>query len=295
MRSVLYMLKWLTPENHTVVCGTQMPSLCPTHTDKDVNVETLTQSIDNQARVGLSKSDKANNIGGYLVGGALAGAFVGIGCLFMYAGVSGMYVHGSDLTGTMMGLVFGIGLVLVVFAGGELATSGMMIMPLAAIRRKVSALRAAWLIIFMLLGNLVGSIAISALISAAQVFKKDSLNYQMLDAVVSGKLHKAHSEIFFRAIMCNVMVCLAIWTINRMKNEVAQIIVIAWAITVFVAAGFEHVVANMTSFSLALMNDAGGATVGASALSLLVAGAGNLVGGMIVVGGTYLLAAKMER
>ncbi|QJC21467.1 formate/nitrite transporter family protein [Arcanobacterium buesumense] len=257
-------------------------------------MDTFGQTLDNQAQAGLAKSNKARHVGSYLVGGALAGAFVGIGCLFMYAGVSGMYVHGSDLAGTMMGLVFGIGLVLVVFAGGELATSGMMIMPLAAIRRKVSALRAAWLIAFMLIGNLVGSIAISALISAANVFKKDSLNYQMLDAVVSGKLHKDYSEVFFRAIMCNVMVCLAIWTINRMKNEVAQIIVIAWAITVFVAAGFEHVVANMTSFSLAFMNDAGGISLGAATMSLLVAGAGNLVGGGLVVGGTYVLAARME-
>lgn len=65
-------------------------------------METLTQTLDKQAAVGAAKSTKANNFGGYLAGGALAGAFVGIGCLFMYAGVSGMYVHGSDLTGTMM-------------------------------------------------------------------------------------------------------------------------------------------------------------------------------------------------
>ncbi|USR79814.1 formate/nitrite transporter family protein [Arcanobacterium pinnipediorum] len=257
-------------------------------------METLTQTIERQAETGVAKSKKANNFGGYLAGGALAGAFVGIGCLFMYAGVSGMYVHGSDLAGTMMGLVFGIGLVLVVFAGGELATSGMMIMPLAAIRRKISAVRAGWMIIFMLLGNLVGSIAISALITAAHVFKKDSLNYQMLDAVVSGKLGKDYSEVFFRAIMCNVMVCLAMWTIVRMKNEVAQIIVISWAITVFVAAGFEHVVANMTSFSLAIMNGVPGVTFTDSALALVVAAAGNIVGGMVVVGGSFVLAARME-
>lgn len=90
------------------------------------------------------------------------------------------------------------------------------------------------------------------------------------------------------------MVCLAIWTISRMKTEIGQIIVIVWAITVFVAAGFEHVVANMTSFSLAMMNGIDGITVGNAAMSLLVAGAGNLVGGMVVVGGTYVLAAKME-
>ncbi|QCX46373.1 formate/nitrite transporter family protein [Arcanobacterium haemolyticum] len=257
-------------------------------------MDSLTQTIENQADVGVAKAKKAQHVGAYLVGGALAGAFVGIGCLFMYTGPAGMYVHHSDLAGTMMGLVFGIGLILVVYAGGELATSGMMIMPLAAIRRKVSVLRAAWMIMFMLIGNLVGSIVLSALITGAHVFKPGSLPHQMLDGVVSGKLAKDYSEVFFRAILCNVMVCLAIWTINRMKTEIGQIIVIVWAITVFVAAGFEHVVANMTSFSLAMMNGIDGITVGNAAMSLLVAGAGNLVGGMVVVGGTYVLAAKME-
>ncbi|MDP9800049.1 nitrite transporter NirC [Arcanobacterium wilhelmae] len=254
----------------------------------------ITESIATQAKVGLAKSNKAHHVGGYLTGGALAGAFVGIGCLIMFAGVAKLYVAGSAVSGLMMGLTFGIGLVLVVFAGGELATSGMMIMPLAALKRAVSVARASWLILFMLIGNLVGSIVMAALFTFANVFGNDSPNWQMLDAVVAGKLAKGAPEVFFRAVMCNVMVCLAIWTIGRMKNEVAQIIVIAWAITVFVAAGFEHVVANMTIFSLALMNDAGGATFANVALALLLAGLGNLVGGMVVVGGTFALASTME-
>ncbi|MFC5280406.1 formate/nitrite transporter family protein [Arcanobacterium canis] len=256
---------------------------------------TITESIAQQADVGLAKSVKANNPGGYLVAGALAGAFVGIGCLIMFAGVSKLYVAGSPVSGLMMGLTFGIGLVLVVFAGGELATSGMMIMPLAALKKAVTIARASWLIIFMLIGNLVGSIVMAALFTLANVFGHDSANWQMLDAVATGKLSKGAPEIFFRAVMCNVMVCLAIWTIARMKNEVAQIIVISWAITVFVAAGFEHVVANMTIFSLALMNPAGGATLSNVALALLLAGAGNLVGGMVVVGGSFVLASHMEK
>ncbi|MGV9188834.1 formate/nitrite transporter family protein [Arcanobacterium canis] len=256
---------------------------------------TITESITQQADAGLAKSAKANNPGGYLVGGSLAGAFVGIGCLIMFAAVSKLYVAGSSVSGLMMGLTFGIGLVLVIFAGGELATSGMMIMPLAALKKAVTVARASWLIVFMLIGNLVGSIVMAALFTLSNVFGHKTANWQMLDAVVSGKLSKGAPEIFFRAVMCNVMVCLAIWTIGRMKNEVAQIIVIAWAITVFVAAGFEHVVANMTIFSLALMNSAGGAHLSNVALALLLAGVGNLVGGMVVVGGSFVLASHMEK
>ncbi|MGB4646098.1 MAG: formate/nitrite transporter family protein [Arcanobacterium sp.] len=258
-------------------------------------METLTQSIDRTAETGLSKAIKSRNVFGYLMGGALAGAFVGLGVTFMFTGPAAHYVAGSEWTQLLMGGVFGIGLIFIVFGGGELTTSGMMIMPIAAIKQRVSWLQATLTLLAMMVGNFIGSVTIALLTTYANVYKDGSDPGIMLDGVLAGKIDKSNTEIFFRAIMCNILVCLAIWTTTRMKNEIAISLVLAWAITAFVAGGFEHVVANMTTFSLGLLNDAGGTTVFEMGRNLLFAFLGNLTGGGLFIGGSFLLATQMEK
>lgn len=257
-------------------------------------VETLTQSIDRTADTGAGKSKKTAHPLAYMAGAMLAGAFVGIGCLFMYTGAAALYVGGSEWTLLVMGGVFGIGLIFIVYGGGELATSGMMIMPLAAIRNRVSWGKAAFTLLLMLIGNFIGSVVMAGLATLANVFYEGSSALAMLDGVLASKIDKGNAELFFRAILCNILVCMAIWTITRMKSEIAQCLVIAWAITAFVAGGFEHVIANMTSFSLGLFNGAGGTTLLEMGRNLSFALLGNFVGGAVFVGGTYLAASKME-
>jgi nitrite transporter NirC len=110
--------------------------------------------------------------------------------------------------------------------------------------------------------------------------------------------HKAEAtsgELFFRGVLCNLMVCLAIWCAGRLQNEVAKIIVIFACVMVFITSGFEHVVANMTTLSFGLMDGVPHATIGEFARNVLFVGLGNLVGGGLLVGAANVAAASAPK
>lgn len=230
----------------------------------------------------------------YLVAAMLAGAFIGLADIFMMTAGGPLKMAGSPWVNLIMGGVFGIGLILVVFAGGELATSAMMILPLGTVRRKVGAARAAVTFLLMLLGNLLGSVLVAALVWGAGIMTPDSVVGKAMAAVVEGKVHHGSGELFFRAILCNILVCLAIWSASRTSNDVAKILLMAWCMAAFVGSGFEHVVANMTTMSLGLLHGVEAATWAEVGRNLGVVLLGNIVGGMVFVGGAYLLAARTE-
>jgi nitrite transporter NirC len=91
------------------------------------------------------------------------------------------------------------------------------------------------------------------------------------------------------------MVCLAIWCAGRLQNEVAKFVMIFACVLVFITSGFEHVVANMTTFSFGLMGELPHATIGEFARNVLFVGLGNLVGGGLLVGAANVVAAGSPR
>ena len=105
--------------------------------------------------------------------------------------------------------------------------------------------------------------------------------------MIEHKADESFSQLLVRGILCNLLVCLAVWSANRLTNEVAKIIVIFAYVMVFITSGFEHVVANMTTFSLGLFGGLPGATVGEFARNLLAVGLGNTIGGALLVGAAY--------
>jgi nitrite transporter NirC len=105
--------------------------------------------------------------------------------------------------------------------------------------------------------------------------------------VIKVKAAESGSALFFRGVLCNFLVCLAVWMAARTKSDGAKLTLIFWCLLAFVASGFEHVVANMTYFSLGLFEHVQGATIGAFARNLLLVGLGNLVGGGLLVGASY--------
>ena len=95
-------------------------------------------------------------------------------------------------------------------------------------------------------------------------------------------------------IISGVLVCLTIWCTTRVENEAAKAVAVFSFISAFVTCGFEHVVANMTFFSLGLMYHVDGATLGLAARNLLWSGLGNLVGGALFVAGAYVISHRTE-
>ena len=99
-------------------------------------------------------------------------------------------------------------------------------------------------------------------------------------------------ELFARAILCNWLVCLAIWASARTSNDAAKCIIIFWCLYAFIAAGFEHSVANMTVFSIALLSEHPDSVTFAGAVrNLFWVTAGNATAGVLFVGGFYWVTA----
>lgn len=256
---------------------------------------TLPENIDAQSSAAHHKVAGASRPLNYFVAAMLAGAFIGLADVFMMTAGGPLRLAGSPWYPLVEGGVFGIGLILVVFAGGELATSAMMILPIGLKERAVAwgpALRAFAL---MVLGNLAGAIVLALLVRGGGIMAHGTVPGDALAAVVAAKAHKTTVELFFRAILCNVLVCLAMWSVTRTRSDVAKMVLMAWCMAAFVASGMEHVVANMTTFALGIVHGVDGATLAEAGRNLGTVLVGNVVGGAVFVGFAMWVSARAER
>jgi len=258
-------------------------------------VLTIPQTLEAQADAAVHKSDGLRSPGRFLVSGMLAGAYIGIGVVLMVSTAGPLIAAGDGLAKLVSGVVFGVALTLVVFAGGDLLTSAMKILPVGALMRAVGPWRAAGTIIATFAANLVGALVFAALIVASGVLHANAPAGQMLADMLAAKAEEGPVELFVRGILCNVLVCLAIWMCARVRSEVAKILLIFAAILAFISSGFEHVVANMTTYGIGLISGDPQATWALFGNNLLWVGLGNLVGGAVVVGLGYWIVGGSPR
>lgn len=254
-------------------------------------VLSIEQNVALQAEAAVHKSDLARTPGLFLVRTMLAGAYIGIGVLIMVTAGGPLKQAGSPWAPLVQGLVFGVALTIVVVAGGELATSAMMILTQGVWRRTVAWGRAALLLLAVLAGNLLGSMAFAALVHASGVLAPGTAAGDTVAGMIEHKAAATDGQLFVRGVLCNLLVCLAIWCAGRLQSEGARIAVVFACVMVFITSGFEHVVANMTTFSLGLLDGLPHATVGEFARNVLWVGLGNLVGGAVLVGAAYAYGA----
>jgi nitrite transporter NirC len=183
-----------------------------------------------------------------------------------------------------MGAVFGVALTLVVFAGGELVTGNMMVMTQSALGRSVGRYRAMAVLLAALVGNALGSVVFALAVHGGGTLSSGA-GADLLAQTVTAKDALSGPQLFWRAVLCNALVCLGLWMAARTRSDAAKLMVLWWALLAFIASGFEHSVANMTTFSLAALQGSG--TWGMLARNLAWTVPGNLVGGALVVGAGY--------
>ena len=255
----------------------------------------IEQDVDLQADAAVHKSDLARTPGLFLVRTMLAGAYIGIGVLIMVTAGGPLKQAGSPWAPLVQGLVFGVALTIVLVAGAELATSAMMILTQGVWRRTVRPARAALVLLAVLAGNLLGSMVFAGLVHLSGVLAPGTAAGDTLAGMIEHKAALTDGQLFVRGILCNLLVCLAIWCAGRLESEGAKIAVVFACVMVFITSGFEHVVANMTTFSLGLFGGLPHATVGEFARNVLWVGLGNLVGGAVLVGAPYAYGAGRAR
>ncbi|MGZ3479614.1 MAG: formate/nitrite transporter family protein [Myxococcaceae bacterium] len=232
----------------------------------------------------------------YLVLSALAGAYVGLGIVLIFAIGAPLQAAGSGATKAVMGASFGVALTLVIFAGSELFTGNNLVMTVGLLSRTVNgaALARIWIVSFA--GNLVGSLLLALATAASGVLGKVPAKDFVL-GVVAAKMAAPASELFFRGVLCNALVCLAVWMGIRTKDETARLVLIFWCLFAFIGAGFEHSVANMSLLGIGLFLPHDPALVNwvGFARNLTVVTAGNIVGGALLIGLPYWFVAQGQR
>lgn len=226
--------------------------------------------------------------------GLLAGAFIGLGGLnfVLVKSDASFSFAASQLVG---GLAFSMGLILVIVAGAELFT-GNNLLAMAWADRKITTadvLKNWW---WVCLANFVGAAGLAVLVflSGHTTMNNGAIAEKYL-LIAEAKCNLPFIEAFFRGVLCNVLVCMAVWMALAGRSIIDKSIVIIFPITAFVAAGFEHSIANMYLIPMGMLIKAFGDT-GIAAEAVTWAGffgnlipviLGNLVGGSVLVGLVY--------
>jgi formate transporter FocA len=174
----------------------------------------------------------------------LAGAFIGFGAIFSTTVTTGSDMYWG-MTKLVAGLAFSLGLILVIVTGAELFTGNNLIsMAWASGKIKTRDVMRNWLIVY--LGNIVGaiSIAVILLFSKQYMFANGAVGLNALN-IAEAKCGLNFVQAIGLGILCNILVCLAVWLCFSSRSITDKILAIIFPITAFVAAGFEHSVANM--------------------------------------------------
>ncbi len=222
--------------------------------------------------------------------GLLAGAFIALGALFYLAVLSGADAGAGPLR-LLAGAAFSLGLILVIVGGAELFTgNALLVMAWVDGLIGAGAVLRNWMIVYF--ANFAGAAAIVALAMAAGLHK--AAPGGVAAGIAEAKAGLAPTELFARAILCNVLVCLAVWLSFAARDAGAKVLVIMPPIAAFVALGFEHSIANMVLLPFGM---AAGAAIGPAdiAWNLLWVTAGNLLGGAGGVGLSYWAAYRAHR
>jgi formate transporter len=220
--------------------------------------------------------------------GVLAGAFIAFGAMYATLAMTGAAL-GFGPSRMLSGVAFSLGLILVVVGGAELFTGNNLVV-MAWADRKITTAQLArnWTLVYV--ANLVGALgtALMMLWSGALGLGGGAVA-QTAIAIAEAKLALGFTEAVFRGILCNVLVCLAVWLSFAAHDVPGKVLAIIFPITAFVALGFEHSVANMYLIPIAMLAGANGVTVAGFVGNLVPVTLGNIVGGGVFVALIYWL------
>lgn len=228
-----------------------------------------------------------------LILAVLAGAFIAFGGMFYTVAITetGMGFGPTRLIG---GLAFSLGLILVVVAGAELFTGNNLIV-MAWASRRITTVRLLrnWGLVY--LGNFVGALATVLFVSWSGTLElSDGAVAATARNIATGKLQLSFAEAFVRGMLCNTLVCLAVWLCVAAHTVSGKILAILFPITAFVALGFEHSVANMYLIPIGYFAGAETVTVTALLSNLVPVTLGNIVGGSVLVALVYWVVYLRE-
>lgn len=233
-----------------------------------------------------------NNPLGFWISSAMAGAYVGLGVILIFT--LGNLVDPS-MRYLVMGATFGVALTLVIIAGSELFTGHTLYFSLGVKTGQITLSDAAKVLPATWAGNFLGAIFVAVLFMSTGGGKLLPDATSLLHQTALAKSTAPAAALFAKGLLCNWLVCLAIWMCLR-ETGTARFIAIWWCLLAFIASGYEHSIANMTIFALSWFGEpAQGFTLSGAAHNLLWVSLGNLVSGSVFVGLGYWYATPKEQ
>lgn len=248
-------------------------------------------------KIGINKSQMP--ILQIILLGILAGAYIGFGAMF-YTIVKSDGQLSFAVSQLLCGLVFSLGLILVSISGAELFTGNNLLL-LAWSNNKITArsvLKNWTLIIF---ANLVGALVLAYIIYwSGHTAMNNGKIAETYVKIANGKASLSFISAFLKGILCNILVCLSVWMAYAGQTIVDKVMGIIFPITAFVAAGFEHSVANMYILAIGLLEknhvayQADVLTLGRALGNIIPVLLGNIIGGGVFVGLVYSTIFKSK-
>ncbi|MPW30543.1 formate transporter FocA [Agarivorans sp. B2Z047] len=234
-----------------------------------------------------------------------AGVFIGLAFVFYITVTTGSSGVGWGVSRLLGGLAFSLGLVMLVVCGGELFTSSVLsIIPRANGQLNTRAMLANWSKVY--LGNFVGALLLVLVVSGAKLYQLDHGQWGLNAlSIAQHKLEHGFMQAVMLGMLCNLLVCLAVWMTFSAKTSAAKAALVILPVAMFVSTGFEHVVANMFMVPLGIAIKAWAepsfwAQVGVQASAfehltwanfashnLIPVTIGNIIGGAVIVGLGY--------
>jgi formate transporter len=230
--------------------------------------------------------------------GVLAGGFIGLGALYFTLVTSDARLSFA-VARVLGGVAFSLGLILVVVAGAELFT-GNNLLVMAWVSRRISTTRLLRSLAVVYVANLIGAVGLAVLVVLADHadMAGGAVGRQAV-TIAATKAAMPFWEALFKGVLCNILVCLAVWLALAGRSVVDKVAAIVFPISAFVAAGFEHSVANMYFIPLGILlngNDGYADIANTEHLTwvgflhnLLPVTVGNVIGGSLMVGLVYYL------
>ena len=209
---------------------------------------------------------------GYFVSAMIAGMFIAFGAFISNAAAAPFADAQDPMQKFMNSMTFSAALSMVLMAGADLFTGNNFILSSAAFAKKMkwSDVVKIWVVCY--LGNLVGS---------------------LIAAAAEKKMTAPAINLVLKGLLCNTLVCIAVWCSIKLKSEAGKLIMIMWCILTFMLCGFEHSIANMTTMAVGMMNSTSGTlTIGGYIYNLVCVTIGNMIGGVVFVALPYYLISK---
>jgi len=188
----------------------------------------------------------------YILRAMMASMFIGFGVIVAFKSGNYFYAEHSPFAYPMAAITFGVAILLIAYGGADLFTGNTFYFTYTAMRKKMK-----WSEVFILwcmtyVGNILGAICFALLIYLTALYDDPAVSGFLL-SVVDKKMHVPTAQLFFRGILCNWLVCLAFFIPMALKDDLAKIVTMLLLVFCFFVSGYEHSIANMCTFAIALV------------------------------------------